>query len=47
MEQGNSEEVIEEFEKFIEDKHPDKVDLWKRRALLMREIKKISELYVD
>lgn len=44
---GDSEEVIAEFEKYIEDKHPDKLDLWKKRALLMREIKKISEMFVD
>lgn len=39
--------MIEEFEKYIEDNYPDKVDLWKRRALLMREIKKISKMYGD
>ena len=47
MEQGNSEEVIEEFQQFIEENHPEKADLWRRRALLMREIKKISNMYVD
>ncbi len=47
VEQGNSEEVLEEFENFIKEKHPEKQDIWKRRALLMREIKKISNLYIE